>query len=179
MNEYEIAPDTDKTSTRFILDSLKKDSPIQKSDSNAEELLLTQIEEIKDDLSNEPVYEISEIPERKDLNLDKKYYRISEVSELLKVEPHVIRYWQSEFYNEIKPIKTGSGHWVYPIKAVKTFSYIKYLLYDEKFSISGAKKKLKEQKTAIKSTVNKTFLKALNYNFKELIKLIKNDPGVC
>lgn len=174
----EKAPETDKTSTRFILDTLK-------TNAVEEELILIQQQEIP---SKEPTLESIDTHkedmdffarERLTLPQGKKYFRISEVSELLNIEPHVLRYWQSEFKNELNASKTASGHWVYPIKSVRIFEQIKYLLYVEKFSIKGAKKKLKEKKHSVQwQSVQPQFLKNLNTHLKELIKLIKNDPGI-
>jgi DNA-binding transcriptional MerR regulator len=70
----------------------------------------------------------------------KKYYRIGEVSKLAGVEAHIIRYWESVFPS-IKP-RRSSRQRLYRAKDVDTILYIKKLLYEEGYTIAGAKKRL-------------------------------------
>lgn len=79
-----------------------------------------------------------------ELTPDKNYFRIGEVAQLLSVEPHVLRYWESEF-THIRPTKSG-GQRVYNRKTVEALQQIRNLLYNDGFSISGARKKLKEDR---------------------------------
>ena len=72
---------------------------------------------------------------------DKIYFRIGEVAELLEVETHVLRYWETEF-PQLKPDRTASNQRLYRRQELETFFEIKRLLYDEKFTIAGAQKKL-------------------------------------
>jgi len=72
---------------------------------------------------------------------DKLFFKIGEVAEITKLEPHVLRYWESEF-GLIKPDKSGAGQRVYRRKDIETIFEIKKLLYEERFSIEGAKKRL-------------------------------------
>ncbi|MCK9275702.1 MAG: MerR family transcriptional regulator [Syntrophales bacterium] len=72
---------------------------------------------------------------------DKSYFRIGEVSKLLGVEPYVVRYWESEF-RTVKPIRTKSYQRLYRRKDVQELMKIKSLLYKDKYTIAGAKKKL-------------------------------------
>ena len=106
----------------------------------------------------------------------KKYFRIGEVSTLLKVEPYVLRYWESEF-KTIKPVKAGSGHRVYSRKDVETLQVIKHLLYNEKFSIKGAKRKLSEKKKEVKATSkpDTKALKEIATGLKELVNFLRNN----
>jgi DNA-binding transcriptional MerR regulator len=71
----------------------------------------------------------------------KLYYSISEVCTLTGLEQHVLRYWESEF-PQLKPKKNRSGNRAYRSKEIKIIRYIKYLLYEEKYTIPGAKKKM-------------------------------------
>ncbi len=71
----------------------------------------------------------------------KLYYSISEVCTLTGLEQHVLRYWEAEF-PQLKPKKNRSGNRAYRSKEIKVIRYIKYLLYDEKYTIPGAKKKM-------------------------------------
>lgn len=73
---------------------------------------------------------------------DKYFYKIGEVAELTTLEPYVLRYWETEF--NIKLTKTKNAQRLYQKKDVLRIMEIKKLLYDEKFTIAGAKKKLRE-----------------------------------
>ncbi len=79
-----------------------------------------------------------------ELDPDKNYYRIGEVAQLLGVEPHVLRYWENEF-SHIRPTKSG-GQRVYNRKTVESLQQIQFLLYKEGFSISGARRRIKEER---------------------------------
>ena len=69
---------------------------------------------------------------------DKLYFKIGEVSELLGVEPYVLRYWETEF-PILSPKKSGTGHRLYRRKDVELLLRIKHLLYERKFTIEGAR----------------------------------------
>lgn len=73
----------------------------------------------------------------------KMYYSISEVAEMTGVKPHVLRYWETEFPT-LRPKKNRGGNRTYQPKEVKAILVIRDLLYKEKFTISGARKKLQE-----------------------------------
>lgn len=74
---------------------------------------------------------------------NKLYFRIGEVAKIVGVKPYVLRYWETEFA-VLKPGKTPSRHRLYRRRDVETLLEIKHLLYEEGFTIAGAKKKLKE-----------------------------------
>ena len=76
---------------------------------------------------------------------DKEYFRIGEVGQILDVDPYVVRFWESEF-KSIKPIRTKSYQRLYRRKDLEELLIIKNLLYDDKFTISGAKKQLLKMK---------------------------------
>jgi DNA-binding transcriptional MerR regulator len=76
---------------------------------------------------------------------EKSYFRIGEVSKLLGVAPYVIRYWESEF-KSIRPIRARSDQRLYRRQDIEELIKIKALLYKEKFTISGARKRLAELK---------------------------------
>lgn len=73
----------------------------------------------------------------------KLYFRIGEVASIVGVEPHVLRYWESEF-RTIRPQKSRSGQRVYSRRDVDRLLRVKELLYDEGFTIAGARKKLRD-----------------------------------
>jgi DNA-binding transcriptional MerR regulator len=75
--------------------------------------------------------------------LDKRYYRIGEVAELTGIKPYVLRYWESEF-RWMSPTKSRSQQRLYRARDIEVVELIKRLLYVERFTIEGAKKKLRE-----------------------------------
>jgi DNA-binding transcriptional MerR regulator len=72
-----------------------------------------------------------------------KYYRIGEVSRLTALKPFVLRYWETEF-PMLEPVKGPNGHRLYRQEDVDLVLKIKRLLYDEGFTIAGARRHLKE-----------------------------------
>ena len=80
---------------------------------------------------------------------DKLYFKIGEVSSITGVEPYILRYWESEF-KLVKPYRTKSNQRLYRRKDVESVIKIKKMLYDEKFTIAGAKKKIKIKETTEK-----------------------------
>ena len=72
---------------------------------------------------------------------DKLFYKIGEVSRITKIEPYVLRYWETEFPT-LKPRKNKSGQRVYIRKDLDQILLIKELLYEEKYTIEGVRKKL-------------------------------------
>src|SRR5208337_5556666 len=77
---------------------------------------------------------------------NKLYFKIGEVSQLVGVEPYVLRYWESEFPG-LSPRKSSSGQRMFRRKDVELLLRIKHLLYGQKFTIEGARKALQEKKT--------------------------------
>ena len=73
----------------------------------------------------------------------KLYYRIGEVSDIVGVEPHVLRYWETEF-RSIRPQKSRKGQRIYSRRDVEKLLTVKDLLYSHGFTIAGARKKLRE-----------------------------------
>jgi DNA-binding transcriptional MerR regulator len=83
---------------------------------------------------------------------DKLYFKIGEVSELLAVEPYVLRYWESEF-PVLSPKKSGTGRRLYRRKDVELLLRIKHLLYEKRFTIEGARQALQATARAPKPRV--------------------------
>lgn len=73
---------------------------------------------------------------------DKLYFKIGEVAAIVGVQAYVLRYWESEF-SVIRPSKTRSKHRLYRRRDVETLLQIKRLLHDERFTIEGARRRLK------------------------------------
>ena len=74
---------------------------------------------------------------------DERLYRIGEVSKLTALKPFVLRYWETEF-PMLQPVKSPSGHRLYRQQDVDLVLKIKRLLYDEGFTIAGARRYLRE-----------------------------------
>jgi DNA-binding transcriptional MerR regulator len=74
---------------------------------------------------------------------EKRYYRIGEVSRLTGVKPYVLRYWESEF-RFMAPQKSRSKQRLYRRRDIEVIQLVKKLLYEQRFTIAGARKKLRE-----------------------------------
>src|ERR1700691_3135433 len=83
---------------------------------------------------------------------DKLFFRIGEVSQLVGVEPYVLRYWESEFPG-LSPKKSNTGQRMFRRKDVEMLLNIKQLLYEKKFTIEGARKALKSEKAPVPQPV--------------------------
>jgi DNA-binding transcriptional MerR regulator len=75
----------------------------------------------------------------------KIYYSISEVSDLTGIKPYVLRFWEKEF-PILKPKKNRAGNRSYQLKDIDTINQIKHLLYDDGYTIEGARTRLKDSK---------------------------------
>ncbi len=75
---------------------------------------------------------------------DKLYFRIGEVSRLCKLPAYVLRFWETEF-PQLKPVKSSTGQRMYRQRDVESVLQIKKLLYDEGFTIAGARQQLKDE----------------------------------
>jgi len=77
-----------------------------------------------------------------EISAAKNLYRIGEVSRLTDTKPFVLRYWETEFPS-LQPVKSPKGHRLYRREDVDTVLLIKRLLYDEGFTIAGARRHLR------------------------------------
>ena len=77
---------------------------------------------------------------------NKLFFKIGEVCELTDTQPYVLRYWESEF-PALAPAKNSSGQRIYRRRDIETILRIKQLLYEEGFTIAGAKKRLEVELT--------------------------------
>jgi len=75
----------------------------------------------------------------------KEYYSIGEVCDLVGLRPHVLRYWETQF-DLLRPNKNRAGNRVYRPKEIELVLLVKHLLYDEKYTIDGARQRLKEMR---------------------------------
>src|SRR6516165_4110023 len=86
----------------------------------------------EDAISTAPAVEVEDIP-------DKLYFRIGEVARLAGIKPYVLRFWETEF-SGLGPKKSGTGHRLYRRKDVELVLEIKRLLYEQRYTIEGARK---------------------------------------
>ena len=75
------------------------------------------------------------------------FYSIGEVCEMIGLEPHVLRYWETQF-PELSPTRNRAGNRVYQAREVETIALIRRLVYDERYTIEGARRKVEEMKAA-------------------------------
>jgi len=107
----------------------------------------------------------------------KIYYSITEIAELTKVKPHVLRYWESEF-PALTPRKNRAGNRVYQAKDIKLIFLIKHLLYEEGYTIAGAKKKLArkgavdEKELPLWESRREDLLESLEKGLEDLLKTL-------
>lgn len=113
---------------------------------------------------------------------DKLYFRIGEVSDLVGVEPHVLRYWETEFPS-VGPKKSGTGHRMYRRKEVELLLKIKYLLYEKKYTIEGARqflhseakmgKRRSQEKAEQRELFSSEMLPEIRRELAEILELLK------
>ena len=104
---------------------------------------------------------------------DKLFFSIREVSDICGVEPHVLRYWETEF-KHIKPVKKSGNRRFYRHRDVYAVLQIKHLLYDLNFTIRGAKKRLLsgDVEDIVEQKDSQTTLKQLKQELVEIHKLL-------
>jgi len=101
---------------------------------------------------------------------DKLYFKIGEVSEITELPSHVLRFWETEFA-KINPRRTPSGQRLYRPRDVERILEIKYLLYEKKYTIEGARKHL-IARTAKKDQNFEHFLDDLRSELQALRNLL-------
>jgi hypothetical protein len=103
----------------------------------------------------------------------KRYFTIGEVSELCGVKPHVLRYWEQEF-TQLKPVKRRGNRRYYQHHEVLLVRRIRQLLYDEGFTISGARNRLDDNLAIIDGIVMPpSTMPPLRAELSEIIALLR------
>ncbi len=105
---------------------------------------------------------------------NKLYFKIGEVSKITGVEPYILRYWESEF-KLVRPYRTKSNQRLYRKKDVESILKIKKMLYEEKFTIAGAKMKLRDAVPKEKEKEKQLALDFAPQKYREFIEEIKTD----
>ena len=109
------------------------------------------------------------------ISSERLYYRIGEVSRITGLKPHVLRYWESEF-KVIRPYKGGSLQRLYRKKDLDLILKIKKLLYEDGFTIAGAKKKIRDlERAANKQMKLRLVEKRFNGKDSELLVAIREE----
>jgi DNA-binding transcriptional MerR regulator len=99
----------------------------------------------------------------------KEYYSISEVADLVGLPAHVLRYWETQF-SVLNPSKNRSGNRVYQRKEIRLIMLVKQLLYDEKYTVEGAKQKLEQLRRG--GTLPESTVRALD---TQLVRVLRDD----
>ena len=108
---------------------------------------------------------------------EKQYFKIGEISDILELEPYVLRYWESEF-NIIKPSRTRSKQRLYHRKDLEILVEIKHLLYDERLTVAGAKIRLqKMKKQAITDKKKTKMIKSSTYKKESDGQVVRTDDN--
>ena len=107
----------------------------------------------------------------------KRYFTIGEVSELCGVKPHVLRYWEQEFA-QLRPVKRGGNRRYYQHHEVLLIRRIRELLYQDGFTISGARNRLEElaarkREDAEESVVLREKLASVRTEIKSILQLLQ------
>jgi DNA-binding transcriptional MerR regulator len=102
---------------------------------------------------------------------DKLYFKIGEVARLVGVKPYVLRYWETEF-SVVRPGKTRSHHRLYRRRDVETLLEIRRLLYAERYTIEGAKRRLRE----LGRTEEPPGLARVRAELLELYRMLDGEP---
>ena len=118
-----------------------------------------------------------------DSGTEKLYYSISEVCSLTGLKPHVLRYWETAF-PILKPSKNQSGNRIYRQEDIELIKLISTLLYEERYTIDGARQKIEEMssqnqqmKLELKATtVSAEIIDSISEEIKEIITILERDP---
>jgi len=102
----------------------------------------------------------------------KRYFTIGEVSKLCDVKPHVLRYWEHEFA-ELKPVKRRGNRRYYQRHDVIMIRQIRSLLYEQGFTIGGARQRLEGVKAQVDVTRSAQIVKQLRVELEEVLQILK------
>lgn len=106
-----------------------------------------------------------------------EFFSIGEVCDLTGLKPHVLRYWESQF-RFLNPAKNRSGNRVYQRREVELVMLVKHLLYDEKYTIEGARQKVDEHrksgdlKVVARGALTVEALESLEMDLRDLVTLL-------
>ena len=102
----------------------------------------------------------------------KRYFTIGEVSELCAVKPHVLRYWEQEFPN-LKPVKRRGNRRYYQRHDVLMIRQIRSLLYDQGFTITGARQRLDGEQGRMEVSITNQIVRQLRMELEEVLQILR------
>ncbi len=102
----------------------------------------------------------------------KRYFTIGEVSDLCEVKPHVLRYWEQEF-PQLKPVKRRGNRRYYQRQDVIMIRQIRSLLYEQGFTIGGARQKLAGNEAKDDSIQSQQIIRQVRTELEELLHILK------
>ena len=102
----------------------------------------------------------------------KRYFTIGEVSDLCAVKPHVLRYWEQEF-PQLKPVKRRGNRRYYQRQDVLIIRQIRSLLYDDGFTIGGARQKLTGEEAKTDLSQRQQIIKQMRRELDDILKLLR------
>jgi DNA-binding transcriptional MerR regulator len=103
----------------------------------------------------------------------KRYFTIGEVSQLCDVKPHVLRYWEQEF-TQLKPVKRRGNRRYYQRQDVIVIRQIRSLLYDQGFTIGGARQRLEGDDAKIDQTQYRLLIKQMISELEDVLRVLKS-----
>ncbi|MDJ0759127.1 MAG: MerR family transcriptional regulator [Woeseiaceae bacterium] len=102
----------------------------------------------------------------------KRYFTIGEVSDLCAVKPHVLRYWEQEF-PQLKPVKRRGNRRYYQRQDVLIIRQIRSLLYDEGFTIGGARQRLTGDEAKSDVSQSQQIIKQMRMELEQVLKILR------
>lgn len=112
----------------------------------------------------------------------KEYYSIGEVCDLVGLKPHVLRYWESQF-PPLKPSKNRAGNRVYQRKEIRLVILVKRLLYEEKYTIEGARQKVEELRKGgdldetTRQTLDRATVNEIRSELRGILDILRGDAA--
>jgi len=102
----------------------------------------------------------------------KRYFTIGEVSDLCAVKPHVLRYWEQEF-PQLKPVKRRGNRRYYQRQDVLIIRQIRSLLYEDGFTIGGARQRLMGDEAMTDLSQSQQIIKQLRVELEQVLKILR------
>lgn len=109
------------------------------------------------------------------VSTEKLFFKIGEVADVAGVKTSVLRFWETEF-PFLKPVKSSSGQRLYSKNEVDLILQVKHLLYDEKFTIEGVKKRISPKGKLLKTDEVSDSLPVMEYS--DILKAVRNELKV-
>ncbi|MGC3980813.1 MAG: MerR family transcriptional regulator [Steroidobacteraceae bacterium] len=102
----------------------------------------------------------------------KRYFTIGEVSELCAVKPHVLRYWEQEF-EQLSPVKRRGNRRYYQRQDVLVIRQIRSLLYEQGFTIGGARNRLEGEEARDDASQSQQLIRQLRTELEDVLKILR------